>query len=64
MQAMSLTASTELDDNTNIVWKRNPSVGMSLESADAAPGVGTDGDGGDQAGTSSVEMNMVMHESV
>ena len=64
LQAMSRTASTELDDNTRIVWKRNPSVGMSLKSADTTPGVGTDGDGGDQAGTSSVEMNMAMYESV
>ena len=64
LQAMSRTASTELDDNTRIVWKRNPSVGMSLKSADTTPGVGTDGDGGDQAGTSSVEMNMPMSESV
>ena len=64
LRPMSRTASTELDDDTRIVWKRNPSVGKSLESADAAPGVGTDGNGGDQAGTSSVEMNMAMHESV
>ena len=64
LQTMSCTASTEPDDNTRIVWKRNPSVGVSLESADATLGVGTDGDGGEQAGTSSVEMNMAMHASV
>ena len=57
LQAMSRSASTELDNNTRGEWKRNPSVGKLPKSM--MRGVGTDGDGG-----SSIEMNMAMHQSV
>jgi hypothetical protein len=55
LQAMTRSASTEMDDNTRIVWKRNPSIGKIPKSLNAAPG--------DNQG-SSIGTSTAMHEAV
>ena len=55
LQAMTRSASTEMDDNTRIVWKRNPSIGQIPKSMNAAPG--------ENQGTS-IGTSMAMHETV
>ena len=55
LQAMTRSASTEMDDNTRIVWKRNPSIGQIPKSLNAAPG---------ENQGSSIGTSMAMHEAV